>query len=204
MDLEKLLPKVKNIGSREELAQLVFKEGKPYFMNTSDRKRRITNVHRWEQAFRVYAAIYSQANPSRSSEIWQYVFIINKAASVFNWTNVAEYDFIFRQMMSANPQRSWGKTYNQMWNICLLDTQKGTSSHQSNNTPGSSTSGKRQFKSGGAKIKPDYCWKFNRKGHCKWGADCKFINRCSYCDDANHGLNQCPKKTAATAGGSTT
>ena len=123
VELEKLLPKNKTANS-DNVAQLVFCDGKTYFMNSTDWDRKITGVRRWEQAFRVYAAVYSHANPSRASEIWQCVFVINKAASIFSWSNVAEYDFIFRQMMSTNPKHSWAKTYTQMWNICLMDRQQ--------------------------------------------------------------------------------
>ena len=37
------------------------------------------------------------------------------------------------------------------------------------------------------KKRPDYCWIFN-KGSCKDGAKYRFINRCSYCDSAEHGV----------------
>ena len=199
VNLEKLLPHPAKLNSREEVTQLVFKEGKPYFVNQSERDKRIGNVHKWEQAFHIYAAIYSNANPTRASEIWQYVYIINKAASCFVWNNVQEYDFVFRQMMSKNPSRSWGKTYSQMWNVCMTDPLPRQfhsqnfgnkfAAHSGVNRPGTSK-----------KDKPDYCWKFN-KGKCKFGANCKFVNKCSYCDSPDHGLNSCPRRTSAMGSG---
>ena len=83
VELEKLLPRNRGPG-KEDYAQLIFKEGKPFFLNSAERERKISNVCKWEQAFCVYAAIYSDANPSHSSEIWQYVYIINKAAMSFS------------------------------------------------------------------------------------------------------------------------
>ena len=59
-------------------------------------------MRQWKQAFRVYAAIYSRANPTRAAEIWQYVEIINQAAGTYVLENVASYDFHFRKMMSKN------------------------------------------------------------------------------------------------------
>ena len=41
-----------------------------------------------KQVFRVDAAIYNHANPYRSAEIGQYVFVINSAASTYTWENV--------------------------------------------------------------------------------------------------------------------
>ena len=40
----------------------------------------------------MYAAIYSEANPHRAAEIWQYMHVINTAAAAFIWDNVPSYD----------------------------------------------------------------------------------------------------------------
>ena len=75
--------------------------------------------HSWEQAFHVYAAIYSQANPSHATEIWQYMHVINIAAGSYSWENVSFYDYTFRQLMSQKPKHSWAKTYTQGWNLAM-------------------------------------------------------------------------------------
>ena len=46
--------------------------------------------------FRVYATIYCNANPTRTGEIWQYIYMINSAASSFQWDKVAHYDYTFQ------------------------------------------------------------------------------------------------------------
>ena len=119
VELEKLLPKPKRVSGDDRM-ELVFKDGSTYF-TPKVREQKINNVRKWEQAFRVYAAIYSKANPSRAVDIWQYVYVINSAAGSFIWENVANYDFIFRQLMAARPFRSWAKTYTQMWSMCMRD-----------------------------------------------------------------------------------
>ena len=86
-----------------------------------ERDQRISNFKRWDQAFRVYASIYCNANPSRSGEIWQYIYTISTAATSYQWDNVAFYDVTFRQMMSEWPSRSWAKTYTQLWQLALCD-----------------------------------------------------------------------------------
>ena len=82
------------------------RNGVTYFAPASERDNKISNVRKWEQAFRVYAVIYSKANPHRSSEIWQYMYVINTAASTYHWSNISEYDYTFRHLMAMYPQRS--------------------------------------------------------------------------------------------------
>ena len=103
VELERLLPKDPSQlgGNGDHRMELVNRDGFSYFVPVSDRELgKISGVHKWEQAFRVYAAIYSRANPHRSAEIWQYMYIINLASNSYSWDNVACYDFAFRQLMA--------------------------------------------------------------------------------------------------------
>ena len=184
IDLEKLLVKDRFRGhsSGAQRMGLVNKGGETYFLPI-DKEYRISNVWRWEQAFRIYVAIYSHANPHRSAEIWQYVFVINSAASTYTWENMANYDYTFRQLMACNPNRSWANIYFQMWNLMMRDVltkQNYSSEHQSKG-------GTKQNK------RSTYCWAFNRGEKCKFDPNCKFIEKCSYCDSTNHGRFECPK-----------
>ena len=86
-----------------------------------DREQKINNIRHWEQAFRIYAAIYCNANPTRAGEIWQYIYIINSAAATYQWDNIAYYNVTFRQLMSEKPGRSWGKTFVQLWQLALRE-----------------------------------------------------------------------------------
>ena len=156
---------------------MVNRDRQMYFVPAE--KDKINNVRRWEQAFRVYATIYSQCNPQRSPEIWQYIHIINTAASSFAWENVANYDFTFRNLMAAYPQRSWAKTYTQMWNIAMRDPI---------NRMNKTTSKDRDKDD-----KSDFCWKFN-KGICNHGRVCKWEHRCFYCKGWGHPVSSCRKK----------
>ena len=126
VELEKLIQKrILQYGFKEETRmQLVNKDGVSYFVPSVDKETRIDNVRKWEQAFRIYTTIYCKANPTRAGEILQYVDIIHRAAAIFNWDNVAKYDYVFRQLMAANPHRSWAKVYTQMWNITLNEPIK--------------------------------------------------------------------------------
>ena len=79
-------------ANEERCVQLVQRDGETYFAPVTDKDSHIGGIRKWEQAFHVYAAVYCQANPGRSSEIWQYVHIINSAAAFYVWENVAKYD----------------------------------------------------------------------------------------------------------------
>ena len=177
VELEKLLRKIRAKYKRDESKLEMFNKGGTVFcMESEDKECKITNIHKWDQAFRVYATIYSKANPSRAAEIWQYVETIHRAARKFAWDSVAEYDFIFRHLMAEYPQRSWAKTYTQEWNLMLCDVPQR---------------GEHKNPQGGTK-KENVCWKYN-KTHCPYGANCRFPHRCSYCG-GSHPKKQCSKK----------
>ena len=179
VELEKLLPKEKLDRANEGRMELVNKDGYSYFV-PYNKETKITNVCKWEQAFRIYAAVYSTANPTRSAEIWQYVYVINSAAATYVWDDVAHYDYVFRQLMSANPSHSWAKTYTQMWQMTMR-----THIPQRNNNF-------RNFGSHeGENRRTKNCWKFN-KGRCN-DANCRFPHKCNYCD-GRHGINNCFKR----------
>ena len=129
VELETLIPRNRGQILKEDdrLQQYVTKGGFMYW-TLPEKNNKITNVRKWEQAFRVFAAIYCQANPSRSVEIWQYVHTINSAAVSFAWENVYYYDITFRQMMSERPKHSWAKMYSQLWHVAMCDPLPKSSS----------------------------------------------------------------------------
>ena len=116
MELDKLLPKDKAARgysmNEQHGVQLLTKNGQTFLAPASTEKK-ITNIRLWDQAFRVYATIYTKSNPERAREICQYVHIIHTAASTYSWSNVSTYDFMFRKLMASKPWRSWSKTYAQ-------------------------------------------------------------------------------------------
>ena len=185
VDLDRLLPKSRTQIMRDDqpLQQFINKNGATYWA-PPDRDSRITNVRRWEQAFRIYAAIYSRANPNRAVEIWQYVYVINTAAASFAWENVYYYDVTFRQLMAERPERSWGKTYNQLWNLAMCDHLP-----KSNNFVPASRGGE---SSGQTNWKDRCCWRYNKGNKCKkW--NCRYDHRCNNCGSWSHSKNVCSK-----------
>ena len=108
----------------------------------------------------------------------QYSYTIHHAASKCTWDNVAYYDHVFRKNMEKNPERSWGKTYGDMWNIAMCDLKSASLTNNFGQ---------------GSKKTTGTCWKFN-KGICKAGQHCRYPHRCTYCGGTNHGAHNCFKK----------
>ena len=181
VDLEKLVKKNRTSGldadPKDMGLDVITKDGHTYLTTRTDKSNTINNIKKWEQAFRVYAAVYSGANPTRAAEIWQYVEVINRAASRYVWDNIANYDYQFRKWMGDNPQRSWSKTLLQLWSLELIDQ-----------IPKQSNIAKVRGKSA-----DNVCWKFNR-GKCKKGRNCGYEHRCTWCGLTNHGYSQCRRK----------
>ena len=194
VDLEKLLPKDKGGFSMNEDQpgiQLLTCNGST-FLTPQESEKCINNIRRWDQAFRVYATIFTRVNPDRSSEIWQYVHVIHTAANTYSWTNVAMYDFMFRRLMATKLWRSWAKTYTQGWNLALKEPAvRANNYHNSNNSQAATTGGRSASTSKG--WKDDCCWHFN-KNRCKEGSCCKYDHRCTYCGLWNHSFLNCRKR----------
>ena len=201
VDLDRLLPKTRTQTMHDDqlLQQFVSKNGSTYW-GPPERESRISNVRRWEQAFRVYAAIYCNANPDRSAEIWQYVYVINTATVSCVWENVYFYDFTFRQLMAEKPNRSWAKTYTQLWNLAMCDhlPKNNNNSFQSfdrNQDRGASNSNN-SFSTqngSGSSWRDRCCWRFNKGSRCKkW--NCRYDHRCSNCGSWSHNKSSCTKK----------
>ena len=197
VDLEKLLPKAKSTGggmgmlNDSSKLELMIKDGHPYF-GQSPSEFKINGVRKWDQAFRIYATIYTQANPHRSSEIWQHVNIIHTAANSYHWENVAYYDYMFRQLMASKPWRSWAKTYTQGWNITLKDPLV-----KYNNTQVQGGMN-RQLSGGGKQFLKDWknncCWWYNKNQCNRSSGDCEYDHRCTYCGIWNHSFANCRKR----------
>ena len=190
IELDKLLQKPEHLKTDVDGRQvLVERDGEQYYVPYKGKDSvKINNVKKWEEAFRVYAAIYCQANPSRSVEILQYVDVINQAAIKFPWEKVAKYDFVFRHLMAKKPERSWAKTYTQMWTLELsgsdqrknYENQRKQNYSQSNQKTGS--------------WKDNCCWKYNRSDSCPFGRQCRFDHRCTFCGSYSHPSCHCNKK----------
>ena len=90
IDLERLLPKERasNRGQDDlnrQLFQLITQGTNTFIEQPVSKSGEINSIRKWDQAFCIYAAIYTQANPERAAEIWQYVYVIHTAAAANHW-----------------------------------------------------------------------------------------------------------------------
>ena len=144
-------------------------------------------------------SIYTESNLQRAAEIWQYMYIINLAASAYQWENVTSYDLTFRHLMAYQPQRSWAKTYNQGWNLAMRDPiSKGQENVRSGVMTTASSGGFDNSKRTRS-WRDDCCWKYNwNKCKCQ---ECDYDHQCTYCVGWNHGYYNCRKRLNKNAGG---
>ena len=75
IDLERLLPRCRSFKAEEGRLEWVTKDGLTFLAPTQERDLKINGFKKWDEAFRVYASIYCNANPSRAGEIWQYIYV---------------------------------------------------------------------------------------------------------------------------------
>ena len=185
VDFSKLLAKDR-IAEDDRGVELVpmLHGGKTIFAPPIDRENAITSFSKWEQAFRVYSAIYTKTYPGRAHELIQYNHMIHNAATTFIWSNVYSYDRDFRIHMSKNPGRAWGIILQQAWAFQLKT--------KLSEIPGS------QPGRGGEKgkwnnpAKREVCYRYNR-GKCSYGNNCKLEHRCGICSKRGHGSWNCRK-----------
>ena len=202
IDLERLLPKDKIPGGgrsanddlNKQLFQLITQGTNTYLDNPIPKTGKINNIRKWDQAFHVYAAIYTNANPDRSSEIWQYVYMIHTAAAVNPWDNVYYYDINFRELMASKPWRSWGKTYTQGWNMAFNNSSQSGSGYNNAHGNGGHAQSSYSGNQSGRSWKDDCCWRYNKNRCNRTSGECKFDHRCTYCAGWNHGFANCRKR----------
>ena len=186
VELEKLIPKEKFIHSDGWL-QMIYGDGAQFLQPVSEKDTPpINNPRRWEQAFDIYATIYTMKYPHRATEIFRYMFNIRSAATVYVWDNVYTYDITFRCLIEKNPDQNWGVIYQQGWTL-LLREKLDCNNHSFNG----SFSGNQRHKS--TNKQDQTCWRFN-KGTCTFGAGCRFEHKCGACNKSDHGSNSCPNK----------
>ena len=135
VDFAKLLPKDKITATEEEgRMELIMKEGRTFWAPVSNTVA-INGFSKWEQAFRIFANIYTHKFPHKSSELTQYNHIIHSISSSYTWENEYSYDREFRLHLSKHLGRSWAVILQQAWSMKLQDriSPQGTSEYHQNN-----------------------------------------------------------------------
>ena len=118
IDFAKLLPRDRILSDDESKLELVIKNGKTFWSPMSDTVT-ISNFQRWEQAFRVYANIYTKFCPNKAGELIEYNHVIHSISLTFTWENIYAYDRESRMHIARHPERSWVVILQQAWAIRL-------------------------------------------------------------------------------------
>ena len=191
VDFSKLLLKDKILVEDEDQMELVVCNGKAYWTPVNDGVS-ISGFSKWEQAFRVFANIYTRAHLDRVGQLIDYNHIIHSIAQSFVWENVYAYDKDFRLHMARHPERNWSVILQQVWLMRLRDRVFWHDNH----TPSKGHGNSKQTNHNGNTHKNgnpnDYCRQFNR-GKCNLGKECAFEHRCMYCHKFGHGVIVCHK-----------
>ena len=96
IDFAKLLPRDKIGIEQDKRLEIVTKNGQTFFQPISEREGiSISRVFRWDQAFCIFSAIYTESFPSRANELLQYCHIIHHEMRLFIWENVYASDIDF-------------------------------------------------------------------------------------------------------------
>ena len=182
VDFSRLLPRDRMLDEEEETMQMIVKDRQTFWRTTKNWGDPLTvnNVHRWEQAFRVYSDVYLRAHPARASELIQYNHIIHTTAATYIWDNVYTYDKDFRLHLSRFPNRNWGIILQQAWNFHLKEKLRF------NRNTGATHQKGRNNSTSGDKNTNDICKQFNRTGRCSFGKGCKYEHRCYFCGKFGH------------------
>ena len=119
--LPSFCPKIESLHWEEpQRLEMIMKDGHVFWMLVSDHTK-INGFGRWEQAFRIFSNIYSQAHPHRSSELLQYSHLIHTASLTYIWDNMYCYDVDFHLHMAMFPSQSWAIILQQAWSLHLKD-----------------------------------------------------------------------------------
>ena len=201
MDFAKLLPKDRITTVEDDgRMELIMRNGKFYWVPVTESVA-INCFSKWEQAFRIYANIYTSKFPNKSSELIQYNHIIHSIASSYTWENVYSYDREFHIHLSKHPERSWSVILQQAWSMKLRDRISSGSSEYVTGGAGNHSnaqSGQNPGSSGPMPSKgkiSEACKRYNG-GRCKFGTTCRYKHKCLYCGKFRHTVLTCRKLMA--------
>ena len=105
------------------------------------------------------------------------------------------YDKEFRLHLSRHPERSWSVILQQAWSMRVKDRltfTKGESNHRNYAASGFNSHGNNNGNGNSKTKNNEPCRRLN-KGKCKFGANCRYEHRCSYCLKFAHAILTCRK-----------
>ena len=180
----------------------------------SHRRRRISNIVDWCQAFVIYMAALVSEHPSAALELIAYMLTIIKASQQYDGLCWRAYDTNYRLAAAASGNRTWSRLDTDLFTRFFTGRARlvascvycDSTSHRSSDCPDAPSSAPRAPGKGreGGKIPfgaphpkrrrnwpPSVCADFNAKGACNFGLSCKYRHVCAECG-GQHAAKECP------------
>lgn len=179
------------------------------------KKRQITSIADWVQAFAVYMAAIVSEHPSATLELLAYMLTIIKASQQYDGLYWRSYDTNYRITAAASGNRQWSKLDTDLYTRFFTGRAKpiascsvcDSTSHQATDCPhdlsgrkfanrkrdagkyplGSTPAAKRK------QWPSEVCAEYNARGACAFGSRCKFKHVCGDCS-GDHPAKACSAK----------
>ena len=88
--------------------------------------RRIMDILTWIQSFAIYVSIRAAHDPSLTSELMAYIYMIVKASQDIGGTSWVNYDTVFRRQAAATGTTAWSRVNGTLHHICFNGPRRET------------------------------------------------------------------------------
>ena len=151
------------------------------------RKRTISDIHSWVQAFSIYAAVLSAADSTSKKEtvgLFAHMVTVLQLAKDLGGNQWMQYDKVYREWATAKEIKVWGELNLSIFGRCLASQhryqpptveKKVSRPGETRSTPYSRSQG---------------CHLWNFEGKCT-RSQCRFLHSCYFCG-GNHRADNCP------------
>ena len=191
---------VNDPGAKSELSSL--SSERVVLFQTVDqaqkRKKHISDILTWTQAFAIYMAALASANTTSKEEVvglMAHLHLINQLSKDMGGNRWLKYDHDFREWAAAKGIRKWGELNLSLYGRCLSFQQSlgshGQSEPQHDRTGRGDGSKNPKGKTSRSSAVKGACFKWNFEYNCE-KADCRFRHVCYSCGDG-HRVGDCPR-----------
>ena len=164
MKFSSLLPDAEYADNKYKAIE---KEGQLIFVNEMKR-RNISSVTKWMEAFHIYVAVYSEKHPQEIGNLMTYAQTIQKMADTCGDSAALNYDEKFRRWREKDPAACpWHKKNVDLYQEAVV---MGMDFKLRNK--------KQPFR---GQTKHKYCYSYNNHGSCSNGNACPHPHVCQYC-----------------------
>ena len=157
------------------------------------KKKQITDVASWTQAFAIYVAALASSESASKEEVasmMAHAYVVLQIQKDLGGGKWYQYDKQYREWAAATKKRVWGELNLSIYGRCLCTpAQPELPPPQVQRPP---LPGKREVKK--TKGKNKACFKHNFEGACnRSDSECYFDHSCWYCGIQDHTAGECPR-----------